>query len=75
MSVKTLFVKRENTFLRVKMLFLSVKILFLSVGLLFLSVDLLFLHILETHFFLYVILSFTINGLNNQLIFRQLEII
>ena len=44
-------------------------------NLLFLSVNLLFLYIIETHFSLCVILLFTINVLNNQLVFRKLEII
>ena len=44
-------------------------------NLLFLSVNLLFLYIIETHFSLCVILLFTINDLNNQLVFRKLEII
>ena len=57
----------------VKILFLSVDLLFLSVKILFLSVDLLFLYIIKTQFFLYVILLFKIDDLNNQ--FRKLEII
>ena len=36
--------------------------------------DLLF-YIIETHFFLYVILLYTINGFNNQFVYRKLEII
>ena len=45
------FDERENTFSVLKVLFLSVHVLFLSV-------------LIETHFFLYIIRLFRINGLN-----------